>query len=48
MYESDTWTLIKENERKLKCFERKALLKIFKPCKAPKQRKLRPRTLTKL
>ncbi|CAG9833379.1 unnamed protein product [Diabrotica balteata] len=31
MYGCETWTLTKETERKLRCFERKILRRIFLP-----------------
>ena len=48
MYGSETWTLTKENERKLKCFERKVLRKIFGPYKDPRTEQFRPRTNNEL
>lgn len=44
MYASETWTLTKDDERKLRVFERKVLRKIFGPLRSPITQQYRIRT----
>lgn len=44
MYASETWTLTKESERKLRVFERRVLRRIFGPLRSPATQQHRIRT----